>query len=276
MIFLTDNTEVKEFVFSTWIQENLWRLIVSLGILFLAALIILIMKIISSKMKKGKHKRRYTVIKLVESIVKYIIILIAIFVVLGAWGIDVTAALAGVGIVGLVVGLGAQDLIKDLIAGIGIVIDDQYDVDEVVEINGFKGRVMEIGLRTTRIINAAGEIRIIRNGSISDLSNFSRTFSLAVALIDVDYAEDLDAVIKLLDDKLPTLKEAYPQIIEGPIVAGVDALGDSGITIRITAKTNAEEHYAVQRALLKYTKELFDKNNIEMPFPQVVVHEAKK
>lgn len=259
-----------------WLEINLWRLILSIIAILVAVVLILIMKIIAIRVKRGKNKRRYTVIKLVESIIKYIIIIIDIFVLLGIWGIDVTAALAGVGIVGLVVGLGAQDLIKDLIAGIGIVMDDQYDVDEVVEINGFKGKVTEIGLRTTRLVNAAGEIRIIRNGSISDLSNFSRTFSVAVALIDISYDEDIDKVIKVLDDNLPSLKENYPQIIEGPIVVGVDALADSSVTIRVTAKTNPEDHYSVQRALLKYIKELFEANNIDMPYPQVVVHEVKK
>lgn len=262
--------EIKE-----WIETNLWRLVLSVIAVLVATILILIMKVITARVKKGKNKRRYTVIKLVESIIKYLVILIDFFVLLGIWGINVTAALAGVGIVGLVVGLGAQDLIKDLIAGIGIVMDDQYDVDEVVEINGFKGKVTEIGLRTTRLINASGEIRIIRNGSISDLSNFSRTFSVAVALIDISYDEDIDKVIKVLDDNLPSLKENYPQIIEGPVVVGVDALADSSVTIRVTAKTNPEDHYAVQRALLKYTKELFEENNIDMPYPQVVVHGVK-
>ena len=262
--------EIKE-----WVETNLWRLVLSVIAVLVATILILIMKVITTRVKKGKNKRRYTVIKLVESIIKYLVILIDFFVLLGIWGINVTAALAGVGIVGLVVGLGAQDLIKDLIAGIGIVMDDQYDVDEVVEINGFKGKVTEIGLRTTRLVNASGEIRIIRNGSISDLSNFSRTFSVAVALIDISYDEDIDKVIKVLDDNLPSLKENYPQIIEGPVVVGVDALADSSVTIRVTAKTNPEDHYAVQRALLKYTKELFEENNIDMPYPQVVVHGVK-
>ena len=264
------------FNFSIWIETNIWKIILSIALILVVITLIMIMKIITARVKKIKNKRSYTVIKLVESIVKYLLILISIFAFLGIWGIDVTAALAGVGIVGLVVGLGAQDLIKDLIAGIGIVMDDQYDVDEVVEINGFKGKVTEIGLRTTRLVNAAGEIRIIRNGSISDLSNFSRTFSLAVALIDVSYDEDIDEVIKLLDNNLPSLKENYPQIIEGPVVVGVDTLADSGVVIRVTAKTNPESHYAVQRGMLKYIKELFDENNIEIPYPQIVVHGEKK
>ena len=260
----------------SWLESNLFNLVFSVVTIIVAITLILIMKIISSKVKKMKNKRSYTVIKLVESIVKYLIILISIFVLLGLWGVDVTTALAGIGIVGLVVGLGAQDLIKDLIAGIGIVIDNQYDVDEVVEINGFKGKVIEIGLRTTRLVNATGEIRIIRNGSISDLSNFSRTFSVAVVLIDIAYEENIDKVINLLEEKLPMLIETYPQIIEGPIVVGVDTLADSSVTIKVTAKTNPEDHYSVQRGLLKYIKELFDEYNINMPYPQVVVHKGDK
>lgn len=267
---------MNDFDITIWFDNNLFKLIFSVVTIIVAMTLILIMKIITSKAKKVKNKRSYTVLKLVESIVKYLILLITIFVLLGIWGIDVTAALAGVGIVGLVVGLGAQDLIKDLIAGIGIVMDNQYDVDEVVEINGFKGKVTEIGLRTTRLINAAGEIRIIRNGSITDLSNFSRTYSLAVALIDISYDEDIEKVMKLLDDNLPLLKETYPQIIEGPVVVGVDTLADSSVTIRVTAKTNPEDHYSVQRGLLKYIKELFDENNINMPYPQLVIHKGDK
>ncbi len=259
-----------------WLATNTGNIIFSGLIVFIAAILLIIISFVASKIKKKNNKRTYTVIKLVQSILKYVIILIAIFAILGVWGVNVTAALAGVGIVGLIFGLGAQDLIKDFIAGIGIVMDDQYDIDEVVEINGFKGRVTEIGLRTTRLINASGEIRIIRNGNVGELSNFSRSFSVALVLIDIAYKENIDKVTTLLDEKLPILKENYPQIIEGPVVIGVDSLGASGVSIRITAKTNCEEHYAVQRALLKYIKELFDENDIEIPYDQIVIHEGNK
>lgn len=262
--------------FKVWLKDNTGKLIFSAIVVGIAILLLIVIGFITNKIKKKNNKRTYTVIKLVQSILKYVIILIALFAILGVWGINVTAALAGVGIVGLIFGLGAQDLIKDLIAGIGIVMDDQYDIDEVVEINGFKGKVQEIGLRTTRLINALGEIRIIRNGNIAELSNFSRSFSVAVVLVDIGYSENIDQVTALLDEKLPLLKENYPQIIEGPIVVGVENLGASGVSIRITAKTNCEEHYPVQRALFKYVKELFDEHNIEIPFDQIVVHEATK
>lgn len=259
-----------------WLKENTIILVFTLLIVVVAMIIIFIAKLITSRAKKRKNKRTYTVVKLIESIIRYVVIIVAFIAVLGVWGVNVTAALAGVGIVGLVVGLGAQDLIKDLIAGVGIVMDSQYDIDEVIEINGFKGRVLEIGLRTTRIVNAAGEVRIVRNGSISDVTNFSRTFSVAATLVDIDYKEDIDKVITLLNEKLPSLKDYYPQIIEGPAVAGVEELASSGVTIKITAKTEAEEHYSVQRGMRKYIKELFDENNIEIPYAQIVIHEAQK
>ena len=258
------NHTVSEFDLSVWFENNIFRLIFSIITILIAITLVLIMKMISSRVKKVNNKRSYTVVKLVESILKYLIIIITIFVLLGIWGINVTAALIGVGIVVLIVGLGAQDLIKDLIAGIGVVMDNQYDVDEVVEINGFKGKVIEIGLRTTKVANNKGEIRIIRNGTILSLSNFSRTFSVATTFINISVKENIDKVMDLLKENLPALKENYPQIIEGPLVVGVEALSDESVTIKITAKTNPEEHYSVQRGLLKSVKELFDEHNISM------------
>lgn len=258
-----------------WIKVNTFNLIITIIIILAYIVLLFFLKFIVRGVKKKKNKRTYTVVKLIESILRYIIVLIVFFVILGIWGFNVTAALAGVGIVGLVIGLGAQDLIKDLIAGIGIVMDEQYDIDEVVEINGFKGKVVEIGLRTTRLVNFSGEIRIIRNGSITEVSNFSRTFSLASVVVSIGYQENIDSVITLLDEDLPSLKEAYPQIIEGPVVTGVENLDKSSVNIKITAKTNCEEHYSVQRALLKRVKELFDENNIKIPYNKIVVCEAK-
>lgn len=258
-----------------WITSHLKAIILTVVIIVVMIVILIILRFTILKIKKTKNKRSYTVAQLLENIAKYATILIAIFAILGIWGINITAALSAVGILGLIVGLGAQDLIKDFLGGMGIIFDNEYEIDDIVEINGFKGKVTEIGLRTTKLVNYAGEIRIIRNGSITELSNFSRTFSVAAVNVDVAYKENLDKVIALLEEKLPAVKESYPQIIEGPIVVGVDELGASAVSIKVTTKTEPEEHYAVKRALLKYIKDLFDENNVEIPFNQIVVHEGK-
>lgn len=257
-----------------WLQSHLKPIVVTGIIVVITLILFIIIRFIAHKIKK-RNKRSYTVAKLLQSIIKYSIMLIAIFAVLATWGINVTAALAGVGVLSLVIGLGAQDLIKDLLAGMGIVFEDQYEIDDVVEINGFKGKVLEVGLRTTKLINSSGEMRIIRNGQINEVSNFSRSYSLAVAIASISYNESIDRVIALLDEHLPSLKENYKQIIEGPVVAGVDRLSDNAVDIRITAKTEPEEHYAVQRALNKFIKDLFDEYHIEIPYPQIVVHGDK-
>lgn len=256
-IFLVNGTTILE-----WFADNAVRLALSIVTVLSVIALNLVMKIISSRVKKSQNKRGYTVIKLIESIVKYLVIIVAIFVLLGIWGVEVWAALIGVGVVVLVVGLAAQDLIKDLIAGIGIIIENLYDVDETVEINGFKGKVLEIGIRTTKLSNSLGEIKIIRNGVISQLTNFSRTYSVAIVLIEVPFSEDINKVTKLLEDKMSSLNENYPQIIEGPLVVGVEYLRENGAVIKVTAKTNPETHYSVKRAMLKQVKEILDKEKI--------------
>lgn len=260
--------------FSEWINSHVRPLLITCFIICITLILFIILRFITHKVKT-KNKRSYTVAKLLHSIIKYTIMLIAVFAILSTWGINVTAALAGVGVLSLVIGLGAQDLIKDLLAGMGIVFEDQYEIDDVVEINGFKGKVLEVGLRTTKLINNSGEIRIIRNGQISEVSNFSRSYSLAVVIASISYEESIDKVITLLDEHLPSLKDNYKQIIEGPVVTGVDKLNESSVDIKITAKTEPEEHYAVQRALNKFIKDLFDEHNIEIPYTQIVVHGEK-
>ena len=148
----------------------------------------------------------------------------------------------------------------------------EFEVGKLIDMNNFT----TIEKAITKLINANGEIRIIRNGMISQVSNFSRSFSVAAINVDILYNENIDNVIELLNEKLPLLKENYNQIIEGPIVAGVDELKNNAVSIRITAKTEAEEHYAVRRALLKYTKEIFEENNIKIPTNKIIIREEKE
>lgn len=257
-IFLVSGTTLLD-----WFENNILRLVFSIIAILSVIVLVLIMKIISSRVKKSQNKRGYTVIKVIESIVKYLVIIVAIFVLLGIWGVEVGAALIGLGIIVLVVGLAAQDLIKDLIAGIGIVIENEYDVDEVIEVNGFKGKVVEIGLRTTTLENSYGDIEIVRNGTISSLKNFSRTFSVAASLIEIPYEENIAKVTKILEEGLSSLCENHPQIIEGPLVVGVEGLTEKGFILKITAKTNPEKQYTVRRAMLKQIKETLEQAQIK-------------
>lgn len=264
------------FNFSEFINSNLKVLISSAIVIVIAMLLMILCRILSNRIiKKGKKRRTATITKMLFSVLRYVIGILMVFIVLGIWGIDLGPVLAGAGILALVVGLGAQDLIKDLIAGIAIIFDNYYDIDDVVEIDGFKGTVAEIGLKSTKIVNYKGEVKIITNGDVGSVINYSRNPTLAIVEVGINYDADENKVIELLEEKLGDIKESYPEIIEGPNVVGVCELADSAVVIRITAKVGPEQHYAVERAIKKFVLDLFKENNIEIPFPQMVVHDGK-
>ncbi len=261
-----------------FIINNTRNLITTLIIIFIVLFIVLIAKVIVKRFIKrnnGKRKHAVTLAKMLLSIVKFVVYILGFMIILGVWGIDVTPILAGAGIVALAVSLGAQQLINDLISGFAIVFENQFDVDDVVEIDGFKGRVEEITLKSTKIINAKNNVKIINNGSIKTVINYSKAPSIGTVIVGVDYKENIDHVIKVLEENLGAIREKFPQVIEGPNVLGVTELNDNSVDIRIDVKTNAEEHYAVERELKKFIKELFEREGIEIPYAQLVIHNAK-
>lgn len=269
---LTAYDKVKNFII-----ENTTRIISTIIIICICLLILLIARIITKRFIKrnnGKRKHAVTLAKLLLSICKYVIVILTVVILLSTWGINVAPLLAGAGIVALGISLGAQKIIGDFISGLCIVFENCYDVDDVVEINGFKGRVEEITLRSTKLVNWKNEMRIISNGNINDITNYSKAPSIGSVDITVAYHENIDHVIQVLEEHLGELRDMFPQIIEGPNVIGVVGLNDSSVAIRVNVKTNTEEHYAVERGINKFVKDLFDKEGIEIPFNQLVVHNA--
>jgi small conductance mechanosensitive channel len=217
------------------------------------------------------QKRKKTVGKLLSSVTRYTLGIISIIILLSIWGVNVGPALAGLGIAGLVIGLGAQKFINDLIAGFFIIFEQHYDIDDVIEVQGFKGVVVDIGLKTTRIRNWKGDVKILANGDVTNLTNFSRNNSVAVVDFGIAYEEDIQKTFDLLAEKLPLFKQGFPQVVEDPINLGVVTLNASSVDIRVICRTLNEQHYGVERALRKYIKDMLDEAGIEIPFPQVVV-----
>ncbi|MCK4551387.1 MAG: mechanosensitive ion channel family protein [Tenericutes bacterium] len=245
---------------------------------FIATLIIKVSTILLKRasLKEGPNKKRMTtMLKVVKSIIRYSIEIVAILITLALWGVDVLPAIAGLGILGLVVGLGAQSMINDFIAGFFIIFEHQFDVGDVVEINGFKGEVIDIGLKSSRFRNWKGDVKIMTNGTIKNVTNYSLTNSVAVIEFGISYSEDIEKTISILNKELPKYREIFPEIIENPVILGVTALADSSVNITVIVKTDTEKHYAIERAIRKGIKEILDKNNIEIPFPQIVVHKSE-
>ncbi len=240
-------------------------------VLFIALVVLYVVCTVIDKIFRGTP-RRVTIGKLVNSIIKVVIWVVAVICILAVWGINVTALVAGAGVLTLVIGLGMQSLIADVVAGIFIVCDGTLQVGDIVTIDGWRGTVQEIGIRNTKLINYSGDIRIANNSTIKVFINQSRELSYPIVYIGIAYDEDLERVEKILSDNKDCLKERLPRVVEGPDYLGVNALADSSVILQFGAKCKEEDFFQVQRDMNREIRLLFAEENVHIPFPQVDVH----
>ena len=224
----------------------------------------------------SKSNRGVTIVKLLDSFIKYLVLIIALMLVLNAWGVDTATLLASAGILSLVIGLGAQSLIADILAGIFIVFEGEFQVGDIVIIDGWRGTVDEIGIRTTKIIDWQGNIKIINNSQISSIINQSKELSVTTCVVAIDYRESIPRVELIIKDNIERIKQAIPEIVDGPYYKGVDSLGDSSVNLLFIATVKENDYYVVQRALNREIKLIFDENNVSIPFPQVTVNSPEE
>ena len=226
----------------------------------------------------GKRGGRFqTVSNLVAGLLKYIAVIAAIVWGLSILGVNTTAVLAGVGIVGLILGFGAQSLIEDIITGAFIIFENQYSVGDIIILDDFRGIVRSIGVRTTVIEDAGGNLKVVNNSDIRNFQNRSRNNSVALVVVSVAYSTDLRKLEAMLKESLPSLKEEHPDLyLTVPRYLGVDELADSGINLKFAADVTEDDIFTGQRTLARDIKILFDEKGVEIPFPQVVVHNAEK
>ncbi|RLQ90618.1 mechanosensitive ion channel family protein [Falsibacillus albus] len=239
-------------------------------------------KVISSAFTKYKERnnvsqsRAQTLESLTKNVFSYILIFIFFVTVLQVFSIQVTAILAGAGIVGLAVGFGAQGLVSDIVTGFFILLERQVDVGDYVTTGGFSGIVENVGIRTTHIRGFDGTLHYVPNREITSLSNHTRGNMRALVDIGISYEDDIDKAILVLQEMCNRIGEEDQNIVEGPNVLGVQNLGSSDIVLRIIAKTANGEQWGIERKLRKAIKETLDANDIEIPFPHQVFIEKKE
>ncbi|MFG6113626.1 mechanosensitive ion channel family protein [Halobacillus sp. MO56] len=268
-----------------WITmaKGLFRIImivlVSLTIIKVAKKIVL--KYFSEK-RRGPFsipkRREATLVKLVENTLTYIVYLYALMMILETFGFNIGALLAGAGVAGLAIGFGAQNLVRDVITGFFIIFEDQFSVGDFVRISGIEGFVEEIGLRTSKIKSWTGELHIIPNGAITQVTNYSIHNSIAVVDVSIAYEEDIDQAEKVIAELLEELPDKYEMMITTPELLGIQNLAASDVQMRVIAETYPMEHWAVGRAIRKEIKNRLDEKGIEIPFPRLVMysrHEAE-
>jgi small-conductance mechanosensitive channel len=209
---------------------------------------------------KFDPRRTKTIGKLVGNLVSYTVNVISILLILDQVGVKLTPLLAGAGILGLAIGFGAQSLVKDVITGFFIIFEDQFAVGDVVQTRNFKGTVEEIGLRVTRIKSLTGEVHIIPNGSIQEVTNFSIYNSVALIDIALAYKEDPTTAVAMLKASLQESYESNTDMVKPPEVLGIEVVGQSEIVLRIQVECKANTQGAVTRAIKQETVKVFEHN----------------
>lgn len=217
------------------------------------------------------HTRRMTTVgKLMKNVVSYVVYFITVMLILSEFGINLGPLLAGAGVLGLAIGFGAQSLVKDIITGFFIVLEDQFAVGDVIQTGQFKGTVEVIGLRTTRIQSWTGEVHIVPNGMINEVTNFSINNSIAVVDISVAYEEEVDRALEVIRYTMITMKD--DNLINAPEVLGIQAIAPTGVTLRVIAECQPNMHPIVARKLNMEIKKALDASGIEIPYPRMVTY----
>lgn len=219
--------------------------------------------------RKGK-----TVGSLLRSCAKYATILIAIGVTLATWGVDVTAIVAGVGVLTLVVGLGCQSLINDIVSGLFLVFDDFFSVGDIVIVDGFRGSVVAIGLKTTLLLDGGGNYKSIANSSIKTVVNLSRKPSLFLVSIDASYKEDLERVEAVILENLPKINAANPKLTSPLTYGGISGFSAAGVTYLFLGYCKEEDRFQCTRDVTRDVYQMFVNNGIPAPLSQIMVNAA--
>ncbi|HDJ30613.1 MAG TPA: mechanosensitive ion channel family protein [bacterium] len=224
--------------------------------------------------KEAERKREDTLIRIFNNILRITIILVLVLSILPQFGIDITGLLAGAGIVGIALGLGARSLIQDFLAGIFIILENVYRIGDVVCLDGTCGAVENITLRKTVLRDLDGVQHHISNGSIKKASNLSKDFARVNLNVGIAYNSDLKKVIEVVNrvgKELAEDPEWKDSILKPPQFVRVDDFADSAMIIKIVGDTKPLKQWAVTGELRKRLKIAFDKENIEIPFPQMVI-----
>ncbi len=231
---------------------------------------------LGSKLTSRQIQRMGTIQAMLDSALKYIILVALILALLANFGVDVSSLLAGLGIATAIVGLAFQDLAKDVIAGFTIIMDSQYEVGDLIEVNEFRGRVTSVSLKSTRVKNYRGKELVIANRNMSSVINHSTHNTLAEVDIPVAYETDLNQVEKALEKVCNALRDgALTEDIVGEVeYYGPVKIDNSAIVWRINAECLPYKHFKPQRLIRRLVLQEFKKSGIKIPYDQLEIHQG--
>lgn len=274
------NEGLKAFTDPEKLSNILGDIIIIILILVITKIAIKITKALIDKFfdEKDKFKlhleenRVNTLKSILKSLVTYSIYFVAYASIFEIIGIPIKALITAAGIGGLAIGFGAQNLVKDIITGFFILFEDQFGVGDYIEVDGKTGVVEEMALRITKIRDFSGDLHIIPNGSINKVTNRCRGNMRAKVDMSIAYEENIERAIEVLNKASQQIKAESDDIIEGPMVLGVTEFGESDVVITTISKVKPMSQWAVERLMRKRFKEVFDMENIEIPYPKRVIY----
>lgn len=266
-------TGIFESVFQAFSSINL-NYVVLLRVLIMVFFVTLVKNVVSIILGAFSNvsKRGSTMRSILDSLVSYASVIVIICWGLRLVGVDVSTIIASVGIIALVVGFGAESLIADVITGMFMLFENQYNVGDIIEVNGFRGTIRSIGIRTTTLADAAGNIKIINNSHMSDILNRSVIDSRIVTTIGVPYGLDLEAFEAKLPEMLEAVRQDHPDVfMAAPVYQGVSELADSAVMLQFCADVQEKEIYNATRILNRDLYIRFKKAGVEIPFNQLEI-----
>lgn len=224
---------------------------------------------------KPKAGRSKTILNLAQSGFNYLTIIVGIFWGMSILGVDLATLFASLGILALVIGFGAESLIADMITGLFMIFENEYNVGDIIELGGYRGTVTSIGIRTTCVTDAGGNVKVINNSDMRNIVNLSSQSSFAICDFPIPYEIKIADAEKALDKVLTRVQEKYPEIFPTkPEYKGVQALDASAVTLRVVAAVAESDRFSAARLLNRELKEGMEELGISCPYNQIVVHKA--
>lgn len=223
--------------------------------------------------RRGDGKQK-TLMSLLLAVIKYLILVIDIFMILEIFGVDTKSLTASLGVLSLVAGLALQDIAKDFISGFSIIFENQYKVGDIVTIAGFKGEVISVGLRSTKIKSIDGDIKTIVNRNITETINHTVSSSVVFLDIPVGYEEDLGKIEIILKKLCERLSKELEFLTDDIKCLGTEKLQDSSVAFRLSIQTEPNQQYAIRREVIRAVLDEFKKNNISVPLNKMVIKNA--
>ncbi|MBQ9911972.1 MAG: mechanosensitive ion channel [Firmicutes bacterium] len=267
--FVTKIFSLQDLKEVTFDLSKVWKLLV---VIFVVLVIANLITMFLESIKPKNHRAR-SVLSISASLLKYLAFIIILCWGLTILGVNVSTIVASIGIVALIVGFSAESLIADVVNGAFMLFENQYNVGDIVEVNGFRGTVSKIGIRTTCITDVGGNVKIVNNSDMRNILNRSDNLSYAVSDIAVPYGTDFEKLEKDIPGLMEELFEKNKEMFKAvPDYKGIQQLGDSGVVLRFVVNVNEKDIYTGMRVLNHDLLLGFRKLGVECPFPQVDVH----